>query len=67
MYIHVYMYVCIYIVMYTIYIQWVLFSHKSEWNDAVCSNTEGPGDVTLNEVSQAEEDEHCIASPTYEI
>ena len=47
--------------------QWVLFSHKNEWDDAVCSNMEGPGDVTLNEVSQAEEDEHCIASPTYEI
>ena len=29
----------------------ILFSHKKEWNDAICSNMDGPTDYT-NEVSQ---------------
>ena len=31
----------------------ILFSHKKEWNNAICSNMGGPGDyLLLSEISQ---------------
>ena len=36
----------------------ILLSHKMEWNNAICSNMNGPRDIILSEVSQGEKNKH---------
>ena len=39
----------------------MLLSHKKEWNNAICSNMDGPRDYILSEVSQTEKDKYMIS------
>ena len=38
----------------------VLFSHKKEWNNAICSNIDKPGDY-YTKWSKSEEDKYMIS------
>ena len=41
----------------------ILLSHKNEWNNAICSNMDGPRDYhILREVSQTEKDKYHMIS-----
>lgn len=41
----------------------VLFSHKEEWNYAICRKINGTGDYhTLSEISQAQKKKYCMFS-----
>ena len=42
----------------------ILLSHKKEQNFAICSNTDGPRDDHISEVSQTEKDEYHMISLT---
>ena len=36
----------------------ILLSHKKEWNNAICSNMNGPQGSILSELSQGEKNKH---------
>ena len=38
----------------------ILLSHKTEWNNAICSNVDGPESIILSEVNQTEKDKYHI-------
>ena len=44
----------------------ILLSHKKEWNNATCSNMNGPRDyhIILSEVNQTEKDKYHMISLT---
>jgi len=39
----------------------ILLSHFKEWNKAICSNMNGPGDDYTSKVSQTDKDKHDIS------
>ena len=39
----------------------ILFSHKKEWNNAICSNIDGPIDYQT-EQSKSDKDKYCMTS-----
>ena len=42
----------------------ILLSHKKEWNNAICSNIDGPRDYHTKWVSQIEKDKYRMISLT---
>ena len=44
----------------------ILLSHKKEWNNAICSNMDGPGDYHT-EWSKSDKDKYLMISLTCEI
>ena len=43
----------------------ILFSHKKEWNNAICSNRMDLGIIIISEVSQKEDDKYNMIFITY--
>ena len=58
------MWVYIYIYIYTYTYNGILFSHKNEWNSAICNNMDLES-ILLNEVSQKEGDKYHMISLVY--
>ena len=42
----------------------ILFSHKKEWDGAICNNKDSPRDIILNEVGQTEKEKYHMISLT---
>ena len=43
----------------------IVFSHKNEWNNAICSNMDGPQNYHTNKHCQRVEDKHHHMLPLY--
>ena len=38
----------------------ILLSHKTEWNNAICSNMNGPADYHTSEISKTQKDKYYV-------